>query len=313
MEKTILVDPYDLYRGIKIKILNINEFKKWKNHTYTLIHVLPKEHYQNLHIKDSINICVYELSFLDKVRKLDLDTRSKIVLYGESENELDAKAAASKFHDLGFENVYVIRGGLSACKNIFDLEGEGNESDPDQLLRLEDRTYTLVDQSTLDWTGTNANGKHFGNITLKSGKIEVKDSLLSGEFIIDMNSIKVLDLSSEEGADQLDAHLRSDDFFLTKLFPEAKYSFNNLKSVQTPYMTDINYILEGELTLRGIIKKQNINTLISKLDDKLILNARVEIDRTNWNIIYGSTKFFKYLGMHKIFDKVLIEMRLELR
>ncbi len=296
-----------------MKILNIDAFKKWEDHTYTLIHVLPKEHYQNLHIKGSINICVYEVSFLAKVKKLNLDSRSKIVLYGESENELDAKTAASKLHDIGFENVYVLEGGLSAYSNTFDLEGERNESNPDQLLSLNDRTYTLVDLSTLDWTGENANGKHFGKITFKSGNIEVKDSLLSAEFIIDMNSIKTLDISSEEGADHLDAHLRSDDFFLTKLFPEAKYSFNDLKSVQPPYQTDINYILDGELTLRGITKKQRINALISKLDDKLVLNARVEIDRTHWNIIYGSAKFFKYLGMHKIFDRILIEMRLELR
>lgn len=313
MEKTILIDPYDLYRDIKIQILNIDTFKKWEDHTYTLIHILPKEHYQNLHIKGSINICVYEVSFLDKIKKLNLDSRSKIVLYGESENELDAKVAASKLHDIGFENIYVLEGGLSAYSNTFDLEGEKNESDDDQLLSLDDRIYTLLDQSSLDWTGENANGKHFGKITLKSGNIEVKDSLLSGEFVIDMNSIKTLDISSEEGADHLDAHLKSDDFFLTKLFHEAKYSFSNLKSVQPPYQTDINYILDGELTLRGISKKQSINALISKIDDRLILHARVEIDRTNWNIIYGSAKFFKYLGMHKIFDRVLIEMRLELR
>ncbi len=244
---------------------------------------------------------------------MNLDSRSKIVLYGESKNELDAKAAASKLHDLGFENIYVLEGGLNACRNILDLEGEGNGSDPDQLLNLDNGTYTLVDNSILEWTGENANGKHFGKITLKSGNIEVENSLLNGEFIIDMNSIKTLDLSSEEGAGHLDAHLRSDDFFLTKLFPEAKYSFSDLKSVQPPYQTDINYILDGELTLRGISKKQRINALISKIDDKLVLNARVEIDRTHWNIIYGSAKFFKYLGMHKIFNRILIEMRLELR
>ena len=295
-----------------MEILDINTFKKWEDHTYTLIHVLPKEHYQNVHIKGAINICVYEVSFLAKVKKLNLDSKSKIVLYGESENELDAKAAASKLHDLGFKYTYVLKGGLSACKNILELEGDGKESDTDQLLSLEDRTYTLVDQSSLDWTGENANGKHFGKLALKSGNIEVKDSSLSGEFIIDMNSIKTLDISSVEGADHLDAHLRSDDFFLTKRFHEAKYSFNDLKSLKRPYQTDINYILEGELTLRGITKKQRINTLISKLDDKLVLNARVEIDRTHWNIIYGSAKFFKFLGMHKIFDRILIEMRLEL-
>lgn len=296
----------------KIKIVDVDAFKKWEEHIYTLIHVLPAEHYQNSHIKGAINISVYEVSFFDKIKDLNLDSKSKIVLYGESENELDAKTAALKLHDLGFENVYVLKGGLSANSHTLDLEGERNETDPDQLLSLEDRTYTLVDQSSLDWTGENTNGKHFGKLTLKSGNIEIKDSLLSGEFIIDMNSIKDLDLTPEEGAGQLEAHLRSDDFFLTKLFPEAKYTLSNIKSVQTPYLTDINYILDGELTLKGISKKQSINALFSKIDDNLVLNARVEIDRTNWNIIYGSAKFFKYLGMHKVFDRILIEMRLEL-
>ena len=295
-----------------MKTINLDVFKNWQEQTYTLIHVLPEEHYQNLHIKGAINICVYEVSFLEKVKKLNLEPEAKIVLYGESENELDAKVAAVKLDHLGFKNVYVLEGGLGACIDVFPLEGAGAETDTDQLLSLEDGVYTLVEQSTLEWTGANVNGKHFGVIALKSGHIEVKDSQLSGEFIIDMNAVKTLDLSREQGADHLDAHLRSGDFFLTKLFPEAKYSFANAASVQTPYKTDINYILDGELTLRGVTKNQRINALFSKLDEKIVLSARVEIDRTRWEIVYGSSKFFKFLGMHKIFDNVFIEMRLEL-
>jgi len=296
-----------------MKLLNVDEYKNWKVHTHTLIHVLPEEHYQNIHIKGAINICVYEVSFFDKIKELNLDAEAKIVVYGESENELDARVAASKLHDLGFKNVYVLEGGLGANINTLTLEGERKEFDEEQLLHLDDRKFTLVDQSFLNWVGANDNGKNFGKIDLKSGNIEVKNSLLSGEFIIDMNSIKTLNLSSEEGADDLNAHLRSDDFFLSKLFPEATYSFSSVKSVRTPYQTDINYILDGELTIRGITKKQGINALIAKVDDKLVLNARVEIDKTNWGVIYGSSKFFKYLGMHKIFDIISIEMRLELK
>lgn len=310
ISKSTLVD---FYRSVKMQILDIDVFKKWDNDSYTLIHVLPKEHYQSLHIKGSLNICVYEVSFLVKVKELNLESTSKIVLYGESENELSAKVAFSKLHDFGFKNVYILQGGLSEYTHSLELEGEGNKLDTDQLLHLEDRTYSLAEKSSLNWTGENANGKHFGKVTLKSGDIEIKDSLLSGEFIINMNSIKTLDLSIEEGCEHLDEHLKSDDFFLTKFFPEAKYTFKNIPPVQSPYLTDFNYILDGELTLKGINKKQSISALICKIDDTLILNSRVEIDRTNWNIIYGSTKFFKFLGMHKIFDRIFIEMRLELR
>ncbi len=296
-----------------MKTVNLDTFKNWKEETYTLIHVLPEEHYQNLHIKGAINICVYEVSFLEKVKKLNLDAEAKIVLYGESENELDAKVAAIKLDHLGFEDVYVLEGGLQTCIGVMALEGDGAEIDTDQLLSLDDGRYILAEQNMLEWTGANVNGKHFGEVALKSGTIDVKDSQLSGEFIIDMRSIKTLDLSIEQGAEHLDAHLRSGDFFLSKLFPEATYSFNNLMPVQTPYQTDINYVFDGELTIRGITKQQGINALISKLEEEIILSARVEIDRTKWDIIYGSSKFFKFLGMHKIFDNVLIEMRLVLK
>lgn len=296
-----------------MKTLNIDSFKKLDEHTYTLIHVLPKEHYQSLHIKGSINICVYEANFISKVNELNLDTSSKIILCGEDKNELSAKVAFSKLHDFGFNNVYVLEGGLSEYTDSSDLEGTEHNLDVDQLLNLEDKTYALVEQSTLGWTGENANGKHFGKVNLKSGILEAKESLLSGEFIIDMSSIETLDLSAEDGSEYLNEHLKSDDFFLTKLFPQAKYTFKNIQPLQTPYLTDVNYVLDGELTLKGIKKKQNVNALLCKVDDTLVLNARVELDRTYWDIIYGSSKFFKFLGMHKIFDKVFIEMRLELR
>ena len=293
-----------------IDAVTLNNLEK---ETYTLIHVLPKEHYKNLHIKGALNICVYEVSFFDKIKELNLNADRQIVVYGESDNEMDAKMAASKLHDLNFENVYILNGGLNACKNIIPLEGDAHESDNDQLLYLENKTYSIVKNSTLTWTGENANGKHSGEVSLIDGSIEVKDSLLSGEFVIDMNSIKTLDLSSEEGADVLNAHLRSDDFFLSKMFPRSKYSFSHMKSLPVPYQTSVNYMIDGELSLRGIRKEQRINMLVSKVKETLVINARIELDRTQWGIIYGSSRFFKYLGMHKIFDIILIDIRLELR
>jgi len=119
-------------------------------------------------------------------------------------------------------------------------------------------------------------------------------------------------MSFLDGADMLNAHLKSDDFFLTKLFAEARFSFKNVSSVEKAYITDINYKIEGELSIRGITKKQTIDAVISEIGNKLILTSRVEIDKTRWNILYGSAKFLKFLGMHTIFDKIFIEMRLEL-
>jgi len=296
-----------------MKTLDIDTFNSLNKHDYILIHVLPKEHYQNFNIEGSLNICIYEVAFLDNIKKLNLDSASKIVLYGEDEDELSAKSALLKLQDAGYKNVYILEGGLRKYRDVLNLEVDKNELDTDQLLKLDDKTYALDKQSFLQWTGKNSNGKHYGKVTLKSGKIEVQDSLLSGEFIIDMDSIQTLDLSVEEGSKQLDEHLKSDDFFLTKLFPEAKYTFKNIPPVKDPYLTDVNYIIDGELTLKGIKKKQSVNATVSEVNGTLVFNATAQLDRTHWNVIYGSSKFFKFLGMHKIFDKVFLEMRLELR
>jgi len=293
-------------------LLNVNEFKNWDETSYTLIHVLPEEHFKNVHIKNAINICVYEMSFFDKVKELNLDVNRKLVVYGDSVKDLDAKAAADKLLDLGYNNIFVLEGGINSSISVLEVIGENQEINVDQHLILEDQSYEIIEESKLQWSGQNANGKHIGEISLGQGNLEVKNKQVSGEFIIDMNSIKTLDLTKEQGAAYLDAHLKSDDFFLSKLFPEAKFTFNDVTLEKIPYQTTTNCILEGELSIRGISKKQSIDVLIAKVDDKLILNARVAIDRTKWDIIYGSTRFFKFLGMHKVFDTIFIEMRIEL-
>ena len=282
-----------------MKILSNSDYEKMKEQPHTLIHVLPKEHYEHFHLENAINICVYETSFAKNVKALNLQEQDLIIVYGESDNELDSKAAAEKLMTLGFKNVLV-------------LEAQKSDINTDQLLNINDATYRLLDNSKLQWEGGNANGSHKGEISIKSGQIKSKQSSLSGEFIIDMKSITTLDISQDEGALYLNEHLRSEDFFLSKLFPEAIFRFENIAPVQMPYQTDVNYILEGELSIRGITQAQSVNALLTTAEDKLVLNAKVSLDRTRWDVLYGSAKFFKFLGMHKIFDTIFIEMRLEL-
>ena len=283
-----------------MKILTNQEYKDIQATEYTLIDVLPKEHFEQFHLDNAINICVYQTSFNDKIKALHLDKNRLIIVYGASDNELDAKAAASKLENLGFNNVLI-------------LEAQLSHLDADQLLSLDDGKYFLTEGSRLKWTGANANGSHFGDMVFKDGYIEVKDAQLSGEFVVDMNSINALDLNEEEGALQLNEHLKSDDFFLSKTFPEAKYSFHNRSPVDSPYQTNINYILDGELTIKNITRKQTVEALITRSEKSVFLNIREQIDRTDWGILYGSSRYFKFLGMHKVFDLISVEMRLEFK
>jgi len=38
-----------------------------------------------------------------------------------------------------------------------------------------------------------------------------------------------------------------------------------------------------------------------------------DIDRTRWNVIYGSSRFFEHLGMHLMFDPISIQIRIVAR
>ncbi len=282
-----------------MKKLSNQEYALFKKDKHTLIHVLSKEHYQHIHLNNAINICVYETEFLKNVLALKLSKKEKIVFYGESDNELDAKSAVYKLKDAGFTKLYI-------------LEAQDSYMDNDHYLNLLDGKYKLLGENKLHWIGSNANGSHDGVLGLKSGFINVKENKLSGEFIMDMHSIFTLDLSEKDGARYLDEHLKSDDFFLSKLFPEACFSFKDVAPLSKAYQTDTNYILNGTLHLRGIENKQQVKAVLTNSEDKLVLNSRVEIDRTKWEVLYGSSKFFKYLGMHKIFDTIYIDVRLEL-
>ncbi len=65
----------------------------------------------------------------------------------------------------------------------------------------------------------------------------------------------------------------------------------------------------------GIIRCRNGNIIgKSEVNMNSIHNNNLEghfdIDRTRWKIIYGSTRFFEHLGMHKVFDLISIQVRI---
>ena len=84
-----------------------------KNDVFTLIDVLPKVHYDNVHFKNAINICVYEMSFISSIDALKLKKDSKIVLYGNNHNDVDSKAAYEKLILAKYINIFYIKNPFS--------------------------------------------------------------------------------------------------------------------------------------------------------------------------------------------------------
>jgi len=153
--------------------------------------------------------------------------------------------------------------------------------------------------TVISWTGKKVSGKHYGKVSLKEGSFTVKSNkIVSGSFVIDMSSITVEDLTGDSNAKLL-GHLKSDDFFSTTKFTTATLVitgsevFNNNEAVVT-----------GNLTIKGIVKP--VSFTVKK--DGSTFAASVAVDRTLYDIRYGSGKFFDNLGNNMIDDLFVLDV-----
>jgi len=304
----------NLDKYIQLTAKDLHQWMDEKKEFY-LIDTLPNDHFRRVHLPNSSNACVYEVTFMDQIEAITKDKNAEIVLYGSGPRSMDALAAAEKLGQNGYRHIHVLGGGIEAWRSAgLAPEGEavGDPDDPQTILSLEDRTYRIdTNQSTIEWTGRNPNSTHFGNIKISAGEIAVKDGAITGTFDIDMNAITNINLEGDELQPVLISHLKSDDFFLVKFFPTAKFTIHRAKPVEKPFLTCPNYEINGALELRGIKAEQNFMATVTRTPETgLAAEAHFDIDRTRWNIIYGSTRYFEHLGMHLVFDLISIQVRI---
>jgi polyisoprenoid-binding protein YceI len=158
----------------------------------------------------------------------------------------------------------------------------------------EEKKQVKVSESTVTWKGYKVTGSHNGNIKLKSGHLEMNGKKLTGgEFVVDMTSITVNDLEAGNGKEKLEGHLQSADFFGVENNPTSKLIFTSVKP-----MNDNSYTVTGDLTIKGITKP--VTLVVSMFENKA--TATIKVDRTNYDIKYGSGSFFDNLGDKAIYD-----------
>jgi polyisoprenoid-binding protein YceI len=154
------------------------------------------------------------------------------------------------------------------------------------------------------WLGEKVTGEHHGTINLNSGWITWLDNrIVSGEFEIDMTSLKV-----SENNEKLEGHLKSDDFFGVAKFPTSKLVVTG----STPFDRGTG-VVTGTLTIKGITNPVEFKASSQKKDDGLWFYGNIIIDRTKYNIRYGSGSYFDNLGDKTIFDEFSLKVSLFLK
>ncbi|QFZ55792.1 YceI family protein [Oceanihabitans sp. IOP_32] len=194
---------------------------------------------------------------------------------------------------------------LNSCK---DKAKEANTSEAEAVAvtEAESQKYIAdVAASTIEWKGFKPTGSHNGTILIENGVLNLKDGKLnSGTFLIKMNSIKVLDIPEEdEGNAKLVGHLKNADFFDVENHPTAAFEITGVTETEGKMM------LSGNLTLKETKNNVTFPVTITNTDDTVTLTSETfTIDRSKWNVKYGSKSFFDNLGDKFINDDIEIKI-----
>ncbi len=165
---------------------------------------------------------------------------------------------------------------------------------------IEDGVYEAsLSDSEIQWQAYKVTGQHDGIVKLSSGELEIKDSkIVGGNFVADMTSITVQDLSGESKG-KLEGHLKSPDFFGVENYPKAKFVITEA----FPVGETGEYRIKGDLTIKEDTNPIAFNAELTEEGNMLVANAEFKVDRSKYNVRYGSGSFFDNLGDKTIYDE----------
>ena len=152
-----------------------------------------------------------------------------------------------------------------------------------------------ISKSTVKWVGKKVTGSHEGNISIKEGHIHFDDNAFTGgNIVIDMSTIECTDLDGDS-KQNIENHLSSDDFFGVKKYPTANLEVISAEKVK---YSKNKYRVKGILEIKSIKNDVEFEVVI----DNSLAKVELVIDRTKYDIKYGSGSFFDNLGDKMIYD-----------
>ncbi|MDG1161554.1 MAG: YceI family protein [Flavobacteriaceae bacterium] len=156
--------------------------------------------------------------------------------------------------------------------------------------------------SVMTWKGTKPTGSHDGIVSFSSGGMIVENGVLKeGEFVIDMSTIKNLDMEGSDGAGKIEKHLKAADFFDVEMYPTSKFVITSVLDVEG------NTAVTGNLTIKDVTKSITIPATVSTTDGITTFKSELfNIDRADFNVKYGSKRWIE--GLKDKFIDDLVEM-----
>ena len=161
-------------------------------------------------------------------------------------------------------------------------------------------------KSKIEWTGKKVTGQHTGTIKLSSGEVVTDGKMpTGGKFTIEMTSMDNTDLQGG-GKEKLLGHLKSDDFFGTEKFPTSTFTATKITPAGAGKVN-----VTGNLSIKGKTSAITFPATYTMAGNTLTVVANeVKVNRTIYDIKYGSKSFFDSIGDKAIDDDFLLNINL---
>ncbi|MBP7255814.1 MAG: YceI family protein [Chitinophagales bacterium] len=169
-------------------------------------------------------------------------------------------------------------------------------------------TKKIIDpsKSLIKWEGKKVVYGHNGTVSIKEGSLLIsKGKINGGSFVIDMTSLKCTDIEDQAKNANLIGHLKDADFFDVAKYPTSKLVIKKIGELKDGVQT-----ITADLTIKDKTNPITFSTSVKTVGGKVMAGAKFSIDRTKYDIRYGSDSFFDNLGDKAIKNEINFEVSL---
>ena len=169
-------------------------------------------------------------------------------------------------------------------------------------------TKKIIDPSKclIKWEGKKVVYGHNGTVSIKEGSLLIsKGKINGGSFVIDMTSLKCTDIEDQAKNANLIGHLKDADFFDVAKYPTSKLVIKKIGELKDGVQT-----ITADLTIKDKTNPITFSTSVKTVGGKVMAGAKFSIDRTKYDIRYGSDSFFDNLGDKAIKNEINFEVSL---
>lgn len=204
-------------------------------------------------------------------------------------------------------------------KTIMMMDSGTEMESLESVMEMETGTYKAdTTDSRISWEAGKpaiAGYVHKGTFSLDSGFINLSEAEITGQFVIDIDSLKVTSLGGgkigQESA--LEGHLKADRFFDVESHPTATFVVTDVSPKVLPGPDSQDYTATGELTLKGVTKEITFPMKVIVVSgNEVLVESNIPLNRTEWGISFGSASIVEEITDNIIGDTVNLGLSVKL-